>query len=201
MALIHIAEIEHDLAAVGAALRAITVAVQTRGARSGQGSGILWDADGTIVTNAHVVQGDAARVTLADGRAMEARVIAWDPRRDLAVLRLARGDSAGAPLPVAPLGDPSRLRAGELVVALGHPLGVPHALALGAVHAAGSPRALHVVADIRLAPGNSGGPLADAQGRVVGVNSMVVGGLGVAVSVHAVRRLLESVAARTRRAA
>ena len=201
MALLHIAEIEHDLADVGAALRAVTVAVQTRGSRSGQGSGILWDAGGTIVTNAHVVHGDAARVTLADGRAMEARVIAWDPRRDLAVLRLDRAESAGVPLPVARVGDPSRLRAGELVVALGHPLGVPHALALGAVHVAGSPRALHVVADIRLAPGNSGGPLADAQGRVIGVNSMVVGGLGVAVSVNAVRRLLDAVASRERRAA
>ena len=115
MALLHIAEIEHDLADVGAALRAVTVAVQTRGSRSGQGSGILWDAGGTIVTNAHVVHGGAARVTLADGRAMEARAIAWDPRRDLAVLRIDRAESAGVPLPVARVGDPSRLRAGELV--------------------------------------------------------------------------------------
>jgi serine protease Do len=83
------------------------------------------------------------------------------------------------------------LRPGDVVVGLGHPLGVEHAFAMGVVHAAPDVgQTPYIVADIRLAPGNSGGPLADARGRIVGVNSMIVGGLGVAVSVDAVRSLV-----------
>jgi serine protease Do len=190
-----------DLDHVAAALRAVTVVVRSpaRGAArgrqqptgGGQGAGIVWSPDGTIVTNAHVAVGDTATITLADGRTADARLVVRDTRRDLVLLRLDTTRIGGSPLPVPAIGDPSTLRPGDLVVGLGHPLGVEHAFAMGVVHAAPDVgRTPYLVADIRLAPGNSGGPLADARGRIVGVNSMIVGGLGVAVSVDAVRSLV-----------
>ena len=93
----------------------------------------------------------------------------------------------------APLGDAAALRPGELVVALGHPLGVTNAFSLGVVHEVvrepgGAPR--WIAADLRLAPGNSGGPLAGADGRVVGINTLVAGGLGYALPVPLIARFL-----------
>jgi serine protease Do len=90
--------------------------------------------------------------------------------------------------------DARGLRPGELVIAVGHPLGVAYATTLGIVHRApGSGRgpAGWLQADIRLAPGNSGGPLADASGRIVGINAMIVGGLGLAVPTHIVERFVQ----------
>jgi serine protease Do len=191
-------ELERDLARVAAALRGVTVVVENaaRNARAGHGSGIVWSPDGLVVTNAHVATYGKATVTLSDGRSAIARLVARDPKRDLALLRVDSGTLDG-PLPTAPIGDPTTLRPGDVVLALGHPLGVPHSLALGVVHAlTHEARAPYLAADIRLAPGNSGGPLADARGRVVGVNCMIVGGLGVAVSVDAVRRLVAAVQAK-----
>ena len=200
-----------DLESIGAALRAVTVSIEGASPRPGRpraaapqrdrrdgrrGAGIIWASDGTIVTNAHVATGQAATIGLADGRTAPARVIVRDERRDLALLR-ADTDAFGGTLPAAAIGEPSKLRAGDVVLALGHPLGVEHALAMGVVHA--SPHADHsayIVADIRLAPGNSGGPLADARGRIIGVTSMVAGGLGVAVSVDAVRDMIVGAAPR-----
>jgi serine protease Do len=202
MSLLSTAELQQELASIGAALRQITASVSTRGRHgsgpAGQGSGIVWDADGTIVTNAHVATAEAMTVALADGAPADATLVARDPGRDLAILR-ADPSSLGAPLVPATPGSPDSLRPGELVVALGHPLGVPHAMALGVVHTIGpaswqqgrtigSPSLIKT--DIRLAPGNSGGPLADVRGRVLGVNAMIAGGLGVAVSIDEVRRLL-----------
>lgn len=188
--------IEHlgaDLDDIASALRRVTVSVRdaaSRGTR-GQGAGIIWSPDGTIVTNAHVASGATARVSLADGRSADARLIARDRRRDLALLMVDSARLGGAALPSATLGAPSRLRAGDVVLALGHPLGVEHAMAMGVVHAGPDlRRSPYIAADIRLAPGNSGGPLADSQGRIVGVNSMIAGGLGVAISVDAVREFI-----------
>lgn len=125
---------------------------------------------------------------------LRTRVALRDERRDLALLRLDP-DSIQGTLPAATIGEPSQLRPADVVVALGHPLGVEHALALGVVHAApNTDHSPYVVADIKLAPGNSGGPLTDARGRIVGVNSMIVGGLGVAISVDAVRGMLAAAA-------
>jgi serine protease Do len=90
-------------------------------------------------------------------------------------------------LPAAEIGDSGALRVGEVVLAVGNPLGLVRALSAGLVHAVG-PRAIH--ADLRLAPGNSGGPLADAEGRVVGLNAMIVGGLAVAVPSREARRFV-----------
>jgi len=211
MSILGTAQLQGALADVAASLRAVTAVVEVardgrRGmhdAPSGHGSGIVWSDDGTIVTNAHVVPGRDVRaiVRLADGRRATARVVVRDARHDLAILVADRAALGAAPLPLAPLGEPSRLRAGELLLALGHPLGMAHALAVGVVHAApDARRSPYLAADLRLAPGNSGGPLADARGRIVGVNSMIVGGLGVAISIDAVRRLLADTAA-ARRAA
>lgn len=180
--LIH--DIGHELDAIARALRSVTVTVGRHGA------GIIWSADGTIVTNAHVATKDSAAITLADGQRTTARTVARDQRRDLALLRVDP-DSLREELPAAIIGEPSQLRAGDVVLALGHPLGVEHALAMGVVHAAPNvDHSPYVVADIKLAPGNSGGPLTDVFGRIIGVNSMIVGGLGVAVSVDTVRAMM-----------
>lgn len=158
--------------------------------RAGQGSGVIWDTSGTIVTNAHVVRGPRSEVTLWDNRRYMAETLFRDDRQDLAALRIhAPG------LEAAPKGDSSKLSPGEIVIAVGNPLGFSGALTTGVVHAVGPvpgvTKRKFVQATVRLAPGNSGGPLADAQGRVIGINSMVVlGGLGLAVPVNAVRDFL-----------
>ncbi len=164
-------------------VRASTVAVRL--GRAGAGSGVIWASDGVIVTNAHVASGPRAEIVLADGRRFEGRVERRDEGRDLALLRI---DASG--LPAAAVRDPNDLRVGEVVVAVGHPLGIPNAVSMGIVHAPFGDRSRRFVqADVRLAPGNSGGPLADTAGRVVGINSMVAGaGLALAVPSDDVQR-------------
>ena len=185
--------IERDIEALAQRLRASTVAVRL--GRAGAGSGVIWSSDGAVVTNAHVASGPRAEVELADGRRFLARLERRDARRDLALLRI---DATG--LPAAEPRDPAGLRVGELLVAVGHPLGIPNALTMGIAHAAvGEGSRRFVQADLRLAPGNSGGPLADAHGRVVGINSMVVaGGLALAVPSDDVQRFVGAVAAPSR---
>ncbi len=158
----------------------------------GQGSGVIWESDGLIITNYHVAHRERAEVELADGRRLTARVIAHDPQNDLAALRVVAED-----LPAVPIGDSTRLRVGELVFAVGHPLGVRGAVALGVVSAIGNRTWMGqaqreiLQADLALAPGNSGGPLADTTGRVVGIASMVLSpGIAVAVPSHVVRRFV-----------
>jgi len=163
----------------------------------GAGSASVLTADGFLLTSAHVVEG-AARTdaTFTDGREVRADVIGRDPLSDLAVLR-ARDD---VPPPVA-LGDAAALRVGQLVVALGNPLGFAGSVTAGIVSALGRSlptRAGRVVdeviqTDATLNPGNSGGALADAAGRVVGVNTAVAGiGVGLAVPVNATTRQIIS---------
>ncbi|MDX2179837.1 MAG: trypsin-like peptidase domain-containing protein [Bryobacteraceae bacterium] len=163
--------------------------VQVEAGRQGQGSGVLWNSEGLIVTNAHVARAEPLHVVLWDGRRYPAAIAARDDGRDLAALTVS-----ATRLPGASIGDSSRLRPGELVVAVGNPLGFIGALTTGVVHAvgpvAGLSRRPWVQADVRLAPGNSGGPLADASGRVIGINSMVAGRLGLAVPSNAVREFL-----------
>ena len=163
----------------------------------GAGSASVLTADGFLLTSAHVVEG-AARTdaTFTDGREVRADVIGRDPLSDLAVLR-ARDD---VPPPVE-LGDAAALRVGQLVVALGNPLGFAGSVTAGIVSALGRSlptRAGRVVdeviqTDATLNPGNSGGALADAAGRVVGVNTAVAGiGVGLAVPVNATTRQIIS---------
>jgi serine protease Do len=173
-------------------LRRSTVQVLSGGrASGGSGSGIIWDANGTVITNAHVAREEQVRVELWDGRSLHADVAARDSFADLAKLRLRTSN-----LPAAAWRESSSLRAGELAMAIGNPLGFIGALTTGVVHGAGAIRGLGrrpwVHAAIRLAPGNSGGPLADAAGRVIGVNTMVVaGGLALAIPSERVVRFLE----------
>jgi serine protease Do len=164
-------------------------------ASGGSGSGIIWDANGTVITNAHVAREEQVRVELWDGRSMAADVAARDAYADLVRLRL-RTSNLASNLSGAAWRESSSLRSGELAVAIGNPLGFIGALTTGVVHGAGPIRGLGrrswVHAAIRLAPGNSGGPLADAAGRVIGVNTMVVaGGLALAIPSERVVRFLE----------
>ena len=177
------------LGQVAERLRGVTV--QVRAGQASTGAGVVWLRHGLVVTNAHVATASKLEVVLPDGRAAPARLVARDPERDLAALELPSADHEPAVR-----ADARGLRPGELLVALGHPLGVAYATALGLVHrppTGGRGPAAWLQADIRLAPGNSGGPLADAGGRVVGINAMIVGGLGFAVPTHVVERFLSRI--------
>ena len=160
-------------------LRRSTVQVFSAKSQSG-GSGVIWGADGVIVTNAHVARSFNNQVELWDGRRLEARVTSYDSNRDLAVLRVTADE-----LPAATAGDSAALRPGELAIAIGSPLGFSGALTTGVIHSVGPVpgmgRRSWVRATARLAPGNSGGPLANADGRVVGINTAIAHGLGLAV--------------------
>lgn len=172
-----------ELAELAERLRRSTVEV--RGEGPGSGSGVIWQPDGLIVTNAHVATSSRHSVELADGRVLGAEVVRRDPRYDLAALQIAASG-----LPAAQSRDASSLRAGELVLAVGNPMGATGAFTVGVVSSAPNHADVLMRADIRLAPGNSGGPLADANGQVVGINSMVVNGFGVAVTSTAVQRFI-----------
>jgi serine protease Do len=169
-------------------LRRSTVQVFLPGARSG-GSGVVWDAGGLVLTNAHVARASEAEVELWDGRRFPARIASRDARRDLASLRISALD-----LQPAAAGNSDTLRPGELVIAIGSPLGFAGALSSGVVHSLGAlpgmGRQNWIRADVQLAPGNSGGPLANAQGQVIGINTAIVNGLGVAVPSNAAARFL-----------
>jgi serine protease Do len=190
---IGIAAAERDLGVVADALREITVGVHVGGdRRAGEGAGVIWHPDGLVVTNAHCVRHRRLSVRTADGRSFDANVVAHDGRLDLALL-----DAPNLRGRVPELGDVESLRAGELLLAFGHPFGVRGALSVGVLHTvARDPRsgsARWICADLRLAPGNSGGPLADAAGRVVGINTMIAGGLGLAIPTPTVQRFLARV--------
>ena len=179
-----------DFGEVAERLRRSTVQVSSGRSRQGSGSGIIWSAGGVIVTNAHVARSDRAKVELWDGRECDALLTARDSRRDLAALRISELE-----LPAAAAGDSSALRPGELVLAVGNPMGFIGALTTGVVHALGPLRGIGrqpwVQAAVRLAPGNSGGPLANARGQVIGVNTMIAGGgLALAVPSNAVAEFL-----------
>jgi S1-C subfamily serine protease len=171
-----------------------------RGGRGeGSGSGVVITPDGFILTSAHVVEGASGRLRarLVDGRDLALEIVGADPLSDLAVLR-----AEGAGLPAATLGDADRLAVGQLVVAIGNPLGFAGSVTAGVVSALGRSlpvgrgRARRVVEDViqtdaALNPGNSGGALADSRARVVGVNTAVAGvGLGLAVPVNATTRAI-----------
>lgn len=184
------ARLNANLEAVAQRLRQITVRVRNH--RVGEGSGVIWNADGLIVSNAHVALGEPLAIELWDGRRYEAELIRRDSRRDLALLAIP-----AAGLPEALPGDTRLLRPGQLVLALGHPIGLPHAVALGVIHdLSDGERSRWVRADIRLAPGNSGGPLANTAGEVIGINTLVAGGLGHAVATGVVQRFLLETGAR-----
>jgi serine protease Do len=170
-------------------LRRSTVVIRSGG--RGSGSGVIWSSDGSIITNAHVVRGMQAKIQLWDGREFDASIASHDTRRDLALLRIGAMN-----LPSVSVADSSQVRAGELAIAIGNPLGFVGALTTGVIHTVGPLRGLGsqswVQADVRLAPGNSGGPLADARGRVIGINTMIAGRLALAIPSNAVRDFLST---------
>ncbi len=163
--------------------------VQVRSEGGGAGTGFIWRSGGAILTNDHVVAHARGRlhVTLTDGRSFPARLAARNPRLDLALLQI---EASG--LPAAVTADSRDLRVGELVLAIGHPWGQPWVVTAGIVSALGEvpvrddgTTATYIRSDVRLAPGNSGGPLLNARGEVVGINAMIFGGdLAVAIPSH-----------------
>jgi len=171
------ARVIHAFETVGPAV--VHISAEAKNGRAGTGSGVLFAPDGYLLTNSHVVAG-ATKVTasLTDGRRFAATVIGDDAATDLAVLRLA-----GTGLPHAMFGSSNTLKVGQLVVAIGNPLGFQATVTAGIVSALGrtlrSPggRLIESViqTDAPLNPGNSGGPLVDGAGRVVGVNTAMVG--------------------------
>jgi serine protease Do len=181
-------DIASELAALALGLNHCTVQVRSR--HSGGGSGVIWHSDGLIITNAHVARDERVTVELSDGRVIDAVRTSVDPRRDLAVLRIEATD-----LPAVTVGDSDALRIGELVLAMGNPQGVVGALTTGIIHGVGPTDAQNrqrwVMADVRVAPGNSGGPLANARGQVIGINTMIAGGLAFAVPSNEVERFLK----------
>ena len=163
--------------------------VQVRG--RGTGAGVIWGADGLVLTNHHVVaggrRGSRVQVILRDERAFDARVARRGRGLDLALLRI---EDAPGDLPAASVGDSGALRVGQLVYAIGHPWGRLGAVTAGivsgldVVRGAGG-RARYVQSDVALAPGNSGGPLLNASGEVVGINAMISGRLALSIPSNA----------------
>jgi serine protease Do len=170
-------------------LRRSTVVIQSGG--RGSGSGVIWSSDGSIITNAHVARGMHVKIQLWDGREFDAVIASRDARRDLALLRIGAMN-----LPSVSVADSSQVRPGELAIAIGNPLGFVGALTTGVIHTVGPLRGLGsqswVQADVRLAPGNSGGPLADARGCLIGINTMIAGRLALAIPSNAVRDFLST---------
>ena len=172
--------------------------------RKGLGSGIIIDDEGYILTNNHVVNNaDKIKVLLSDGRELEAEIIGKDWRNDLAVLKVEAED-----LPVAPLGDSSKLKPGQLAIAIGSPYDVEfrNTVTTGVVSALnrsinigkqpGNQRILEglIQTDVSINPGNSGGPLLNSQGEVIGINTAIMGnaqGIGFAIPINKAKTVID----------
>jgi serine protease Do len=177
------------------ALRRSTVLVRSgKGRDVGNGSGVVLDGD-RVITNAHVARTKILQIESWEGKCIQAQLTRSDPFRDLALLA-----APGLNAPPAYLGDSGSLRVGEQVIAVGNPLGFTGAASVGSVKASPSESAVllygqrWLCTDVHLAPGNSGGPLADSKGQVIGINTMVIsGGLSLAVPSNAVQSLLRRI--------
>jgi serine protease Do len=171
--------VTQDEATIIRVAREITPTVVSVSQPEGSGSGIIVNGDGVILTNAHVV--GAARnveVGLADGRTVTGQVAGVDRSIDVAVVRVSAQN-----LPVAPIGDSDRLQVGQSAIAIGNPLGLERTVTSGVVSAINrNPRGISldglIQTDAAISPGNSGGPLVDSHGRVIGINTAVLQGAG-----------------------
>ena len=200
--------VSHAFDRVGPAVASIN-AFAANGRPMGQGSGVVYTPDGYLLTNSHVIRGAAKlKASLPDGTTHDATLVGDDPESDVAVLRLS-----GDKLDHAGLGSSSRLRVGQLVIAIGNPLGYQATVTAGIISALG--RSLRTRAgrridsviqtDAPLNPGNSSGPLVDAQGRVIGINTAMAGGaqgicfaIGIDTAIDVATRLMRD--GRVRRA-
>ena len=159
--------------------RAITPTVVSVSQRQGSGSGIIVSREGVVLTNAHVVgEARTVEVGLADGRTLSGQVVGRDPTIDVAVVRVSAQN-----LPVAPLGDSDKLEVGQSAIAIGNPLGLERTVTSGVVSAVNrNPRGIAldglIQTDAAISPGNSGGPLVDSRGQVIGINTAVLSGAG-----------------------
>ena len=186
-------QLDAELAAhVAAARKAL---VQVRTGRNGAGSGVIIHGDGLIVTNAHVVRRRSPAIVLSSGEQLPSRLLAYDEAKDLAAISV---DVNGRQLVALTLGDSRRLRTGSLVLALGHPWGVVGAASAGMVIGVGRPleplpyRGELIQVGLNLRPGHSGGPMLDATGELVGINTMIAGPMvGLAVPAETVTRFLK----------
>jgi serine protease Do len=170
--------------------------VMVHNRRRGIGAGVIWRRDGLVVTNYHVVAHarGSLRVSLPDNREAAARLVAQDEEVDLALLQVEAPQ-----LPAALVADARNLRVGELVLAVGHPWGQKGVVTGGAVSGLSNAQTRGrrgqvaiIRSDVRLAPGNSGGPLVNAAGAVVGINTMIIGGdQGVAIPSQVVSAFVE----------
>ncbi|HPP73559.1 MAG TPA: trypsin-like peptidase domain-containing protein [Armatimonadota bacterium] len=164
------------------------------------GSGVIVSRDGLILTNNHVISGaDVIRVRLATGREVTARNLGGDPSADLAVLRVNAQN-----LPVAPIGDSDSLKVGQVAIAIGSPYGFESTVTVGVISAldraipgGGSALSGLIQTDAQIYPGNSGGPLVNSSGQVIGINTAVVGGsvgvLGFAIPIKTAEDIIEQV--------
>ena len=167
--------------------------------RRGAGAGIVWRPGGIIVTNYHVIQRGQPRISLLDGGELPTRIIARAKEIDLAILKVDESEIHDSALTVAPVADSSNLRVGQFVLAIGHPWGQIGSVSTGILSSLGRVQLRRkrgsvgvLRTDVGLAPGNSGGPLLNASGGVIGINSMIIGGdLGVAIPSHVVDSLVE----------
>ncbi|WP_448604335.1 HhoA/HhoB/HtrA family serine endopeptidase [Thermoleptolyngbya sp.] len=174
--------------------------------QQGIGSGVIIDASGLIITNAHVVDGaDRVTVTLSDGRTFEGRVLGGDRVTDVAVVKI-EGDR----LPTATLGNSDLLRPGEWAIAIGNPLGLNSTVTAGIISATGrssaqvgipDQRASFIQTDAAINPGNSGGPLVNERGEVIGINTAIranAQGLGFAIPINTAKRIADQLIANGR---
>jgi len=183
---------EQVAAAVQRVLRSL---VQVQNGRWGAGSGIIWKSEGVILTNSHVVGKGSLRITLSDGSQHRASLLERSPDLDLAVVKVDTGR-----LPTALIADSLSLRVGQIALAVGHPWGQVGFVSAGIISALGTAETRdgktvpYIRLDASLAPGNSGGPLVNAAGGVIGINTMIIGGdQGVAIPSHLAAAFVDQV--------
>ncbi len=171
--------------------------------QQGTGSGFIINANGLVITNAHVVKGaDKVSVTLKDNRVLEGKVMGIDPITDVAVVKINADN-----LPIVKLGNSDQLKPGEWAIAIGNPLGLDNTVTAGIVSATGrssnqvgdpQKRINYIQTDAAINPGNSGGPLLNASGQVIGMNTAILKnaqGLGFAIPINQVQRVADQLVA------
>ncbi|MCX5940888.1 MAG: trypsin-like peptidase domain-containing protein [Cyanobium sp. LacPavin_0818_WC50_MAG_67_9] len=168
--------------------------------QQGQGSGFITRSDGVLLTNAHVVEGASeVTVTLPDGRSFTGKVLGSDPLTDVAVVKVV-----ASKLPVAPLGDSAKVRPGEWAIAIGNPLGLDNTVTAGIISAIQRTNAVgegqrvpYIQTDAAVNPGNSGGPLINDRGQVIGINTAIRqapgAGLSFAIPINVARQIASQI--------